>query len=170
MISEPKIDERPPRPCATVRTQAPMQDLPTVIPQGLQEVGAWMKRNGIQMASAPFIRYCVIDMAGQLDIELGCAVATTAPGEGRVVVGEIPAGRYATLIYTGPYDGLMAANAALLDWGTAQGLTWDSRPTPQGDEFGGRFEFYISDPGEQPDPAQWETEVAIRLADDPSQA
>jgi hypothetical protein len=36
---------------------------------------------------------------------------------------------------------------------------------PHGDAFGSRYESYLTDPGEEPDPARWQTEVAIRLAE-----
>jgi hypothetical protein len=76
----------------------------------------------------------------------------------------LPAGRYAALIYRGVQNGI-AGNAALLAWGAAQGLQWDQWSTPQGDAFGGRVEFFLTEPDVEPDPAQWETEVAIRLID-----
>jgi pimeloyl-ACP methyl ester carboxylesterase len=62
------------------------------------------------------------------------------------------------------WGSLIAANAALLEWGGAQGLTWDRHDTPAGDAFGGRYERYLTDPKEEPDEKKWETEVAIRVA------
>jgi hypothetical protein len=59
----------------------------------------------------------------------------------------------------------MRANASLLEWGAAQGLEWDRFDDPNGDGFGSRYESYITDPGEEPDPMKWITEVAIRVAD-----
>jgi hypothetical protein len=41
----------------------------------------------------------------------------------------------------------------------------DVRKTKAGEKFGGRFEIHLTDPRRQPDPAQWRTAVAIRLAD-----
>ena len=40
--------------------------------------------------------------------------------------------------------------------------------TPDGDRFGSRLELYLTDPVEEPDPANWRTEVAYRLADEPT--
>ena len=42
----------------------------------------------------------------------------------RVVADILPAGRYASLVYTGIENGI-AGNAALLNWGAARGLVWD---------------------------------------------
>jgi effector-binding domain-containing protein len=165
MITAPTLEDRPGRPYAAIRTQATMQELPAVIPQQLGEVSAWLGRQGVAPAGAPFIRYLVIDMAAKLDVELGVPVATAVSGDGRVSAGVLPAGRYATLVYTGLQDGI-AANAALLDWGAEQGLVWDKWVAENGDGFGARLESYLTDPDDEPDPKKWKTEVAIRLADD----
>jgi hypothetical protein len=37
------------------------------------------------------------------------------------------------------------------------------RDTPEGSAWGGRFEEYITDPSAEPDPANWETDVAYLL-------
>jgi effector-binding domain-containing protein len=170
VITEPKLEDRREQPSVGIRTQVAMRELPTVIPQLLGEVFGWLGQHGTPPNGAPFIRYHVIDMANKLDIELGVPVGGPVSGNGRVSAGVLPAGRYASLVYTGPYEGpgLMNANAALLDWGAEQGLVWDQFDDPNGDGFVARYESYLTDPIEQPDPSKWQTEVAIRLADHPS--
>lgn len=163
MMTEPKLEERAEQPYVAIRTQTAMGELGTVIPQLDREVFAWLGKQGVEPAGAPFIRYHVIDMAAQLDIEVGVPVATALPGEGRIVAGALPAGRYATLVYTGVHNGI-PANAALLAWGAEHGLVWDTWATERGDGFGSRLESYLTDPDDEPDLAKWETEVAIRLA------
>ena len=135
-----------------------------LIPRLLGEVFAWLEKQGVAPAGAPFIRYHVIDMEAKLDIELGVPVASAVAGDGRISAGVLPAGRYAALIYTGVENGI-PANGALLDWGAEQGLVWDTFAAENGDGFGARIESYLTDPDDEPDPAKWETEVAIRLAD-----
>lgn len=165
MITEPIVEERAEQPYMAIRTQATMRELPAVIPRLIGEVGAWLGQHGTPPAGPPFIRYLVINMAENLDIELGFPVAKAGQGNGRVSAGELPAGRYASLVYTGHYSGLMEANAALLEWGARQGLAWDTWTGENGDAFGARLESYLTDPANEPDPANWKTEVAIRLAD-----
>ena len=168
MISRPKVEERTEQPYVALRAQAAMHELGTVIPQLLGEVFAWLGTQGAVPEGAPFIRYLVINMAAQLDIEVGVPVAGALSGDDRICAGLLPAGRYASLVYTGPYDGngLVEANAALLEWGTEQGLVWDTWAAENGDGFGARLESYLTNPNEEPDPTKWETEVAIRVADD----
>jgi len=166
MIIGPKLEDRTEQPYVAIGTQVPMQELGIAIPQLIAEVRVWLETRGTAPAGAPFIRYRVINMAAKLDVELGFPVVSALSGDDRVIADVLPAGRYASLLYTGDYAGLLGANAALLDWGAERGLVWDSWAAEGGDAFGGRFESYLTDPATEPDPAKWETEVAIRLADD----
>ena len=87
------------------------------------------------------------------------------PNEGNITAQVLPAGQYATLLYTGDYDGLMDANRVLIEWAQENGIAWDRWDDENGDAFRSRIEIYHTDPGDEPDPAKWETEVAIRLAE-----
>src|SRR5215475_12200848 len=131
-ITEPKLEDRSEQHYAGIRTEAPMGQLPNVIPQLLGEVFAWLGKQGMPPAGAPFIRYHVIDMEAKLDIELGVPVAAAVSGDNRVSAGVLPAGRYASLVYTGVTNGI-AGNRALLDWAKEQGITWDRWNTDKGD-------------------------------------
>jgi len=164
MTTEPKLEHRDEQPYVAIRTQVPMRKFKTVIPQLLGEVFAWLEKQGVAPAGAPFMRFHVINMAAKMDLELGAPVATAVPGDDRLSAGVLPAGRYASLVYTGVKNGIKG-NAALLDWGAEKGLVWDTWVAENGDGFGARLESYLTDPDEEPDPAKWETEVAIKLAD-----
>jgi len=164
MFTQPRIEERKAQPYIGIRTQVPMQELSNTISPLLDEVFAWAEQQGIASVGAPFIRYHVINMEGLMDVEIGVPVATPVSGNGRVSQDVLPAGRYAALIYTGIENGIQG-NAALLDWGAKEGLVWDRWEAENGDGFGARVEFFLTDPADEPNPSKWETEVAIRLAD-----
>ena len=127
-----------------------------------------MDKQGVAPAGAPFIRYHVINMAANMDVELGVpvasAIASAEAGDGRVRAGVLPAGRYAALVYTGVKNGLQG-NKVLVDWAKEQGIEWDAWDAENGHAFRGRYESFLTSPDEEPDQAKWETEVAIRLAD-----
>jgi effector-binding domain-containing protein len=163
MIGQPRLEDRPEQPYVGIRTQVPMSELKNTIPDLLGELFSWLRPQGIGPDGPPFIRYHVIDMAAALDVELGVPTTTTLSGAGRICPGVLPAGRYASLVYTGVQNGI-AGNAALLDWGKQHGLVWDRWQTDKGDAFGARYESFLTDPDEEPDPGKWETDVAIRLA------
>lgn len=165
MITKPKLEDRDAQHYVGIRTPVPMQALKKVIPKLLGEVFTWLDQRGEAPVGAPFIRYHVINMAGNLDVELGVPVATALPGDDRVSPGVIPAGRYATLVYSGVTG--IKGNKALLDWAVKNDIRWDRWDDENGDAFRARVEYFLTDPAEEPDKKKWETEVAIRLVDDP---
>jgi effector-binding domain-containing protein len=77
----------------------------------------------------------------------------------------LPAGRFAVMTHTGAPPTLVAATAALLEWAAESGLRWDVSPTDAGEKWGGRLEFYLTNPADQPDTSQWQTKLAFRLAE-----
>jgi effector-binding domain-containing protein len=70
-----------------------------------------------------------------------------------------------TTMHVGHPDELFSATTDLLAWAEEQGLTWDMSETPDGERWGSRLEWYLTDPADEPDMAKWETELAFRLAD-----
>jgi effector-binding domain-containing protein len=105
-------------------------------------------------------------MACGLGVEAGCPVAEAATcGDGRVVAGVLPAGRYVTHRHIGAPETLARATAELLDWAAVRDLTWDVSPSSGGDLWGCRLEILHSDPASEPDMSRWVTELAFRLAD-----
>jgi len=164
LVSKPKIDERPEEQYMGIRTQTPFKGMFTVIDKHLfKELRAWMKQEGIDPAGSPLLRYHVINMEGEMDIEVGIPVAKALPGNGRVCPGLLPGGRYASLIYiNNGYTG----NGALTRWGIENGLAFDQWDDPKGTAFGARYERYLTDPKIQPLKTKWEVEVAIKLMDD----
>lgn len=152
MITEPKLEDRSARPYMAVRAQATMQTLDSAIPRGIGEVGAWLGERGIAPSGPPFVRYLVIDMERVLELEIGFPVANALSGDERVRAGTLPAGRYASLIYTGIDNGIQG-NYALLKWEEARGFTWDSWPTNKGDGWGARLESFLTNPDGPAGPA-----------------
>jgi effector-binding domain-containing protein len=162
VISEPKIDYRPEQVYMGIRTQVPFKGMSKVVQNLNKELSTWVKQQGVERAGPPFLRLHVIDMKGEMDIEVGIPVTTVLPNDERVAGGVLPAGRYASLIYTG--SGL-AGNKALLDWAKAHGIAWDRWNDEKGDAFRARYESFLTDPKIEPRKTKWEIEVAIKLAD-----
>ena len=166
MLSEPRLDERPDLHYVAERTRVPMQEFAGAVDRAYPRVFTWLREHDIAPAGAPIIRYRVIDMATALDVDIGVPVAERTAVDAGLTADTLPAGRYASLIYTGHYEGLVDATSALLDWGSEQGLQWDRWTANQGDAWGGRYETYRTDPRAEPDPSRWETEIAMRLRGD----
>ena len=164
MQAAPQIETRAGRPYVAIRARVPHAELDGLGAR-FGEVFAWLGARGLTPAGAPFFRYNVIDMARELEVDAGVPVAAAVDGDGHVVSGALPAGRYATLTHVGHPSELVGVTGSLLDWAAAQGLTWDMSPGEYGERWGGRLETYLTDPGEEPDMSKWVTELAFRLAD-----
>jgi effector-binding domain-containing protein len=167
MNDEPRVEERAEQPYAGIRMRVTMDGMSGAVDQGFPELFGWLAEHGMAPAGAPFIRYHVIDMDGELDIELGVPADVTVDGT-RVRPGILPAGRYVVLRHTGPYDDLIASNAALLRWADEHGVALDSWDTPDGTAWRSRVEHYITNPAAEPDPAKWEVDVAFLAASRPA--
>jgi len=164
MISDPKIEMVKEQHYAGIRTQVPMQALPDVIPQLVDEIFGWLGQHDIEASGSPIIRYHVIDMENLLDIEIGVLVADAITGDDRVSAGVIPSGQYGALIYKDVTKGI-EGNKALIDWAKAENIEWDAWDTEQGHAFRSRIEYLLDGPDDHPDPAQWDTKVAILIAE-----
>lgn len=162
MSTTPEITRRARQPYVAIRTAVTMRQLAGLTDR-LAEVFAWLGRRGIARSGLPFLRYNVIDTGQLLDVEAGVPVPVTVRGDSRVIAGVLPAGRYATALHVGPYDGLIGAVDSLLQWANARSLEWDKLSAVDGEHWGCRLEIYRTDPSQQPDPARWVTQLAFRL-------
>lgn len=168
MLTEPRIILRAAQPYAGIAAQVTIAELGTgIVPQLHETVMRWLNERGATPVDVPFIRYRVIDMAAKLQVELGWPTTELLTGSAPVICDVLPAGRYASVVYTGPYEGngLFEANGALIEWADATGVKLDRWQETEGEAFRARLERYLRDPGNEPDPALYETEVSIRVAD-----
>jgi effector-binding domain-containing protein len=156
MPAEPRIQWRAAQPYVAVRRVVTMRTIP--------EIADRLAARGIEPAGAPFLRYRVIEMDRELDMEAGVPVGAVVEGDKDVNFGILPDGQYATVTHVGPFDKLIDVTAALLHWGAREGLAWDMTETENGQEWGCRLELYKTNPSEEPDMSKWETELAFRLA------
>ena len=161
----PHVIERGEQPYAAVRCTVTMDALKTV-PDRLGELMAWLSAHDAESTGPVFFRYDVIDMEGDLVVEVGVPVDGEVPPAGDIVTGTLPAGRYASLVHVGHPDQLRDATGRLLAWGDETGVVWDVIDTPSGSRWGCRLELYLTDPAEEPDMNRWVTRLAFRLADD----
>jgi hypothetical protein len=120
-----------------------MQTLGKVAPPLHPDVRGWLRSRGVEPAGQPFIRYNVIDMDRQLEVEAGFPVAAPMTGEGQVLAAILPAGRFATLWHTGHPDGLADATRTgprVAAWpGT-------SRPHPMANGGVAAWRFFTTNP------------------------
>jgi effector-binding domain-containing protein len=168
IVSEPRIDYQTEIPYVGIRTQVPMKGMLAVVEKLVKDLENWGKQQSVEFAGFPIFRLHVIDMAGEMDIEVGFPVAKALPDrdlpdDGRVTNGVLPAGRYASVIYVG--NGL-TGNKKLIEWAKANGIAWDRWDDPKGDAFRSRYEILLTDPKTEHRKTKWETRIAIKLKDE----
>ena len=161
-IGKPKIDKRPQQNYMGIRTIAPFKGMSKVVSSMADELNTWVQENKVKTSGPPFLRYHVIDMRGSMDISYCVPVRKALPEDGNVKADVLPAGQYASLIYSGAG---ISGNRALIEWVRAQGMEFDRWDTEAGDNFRSRYETYLTDPKTEPRKSKWQIEVAIKLAD-----
>ena len=162
VIEGPTAVTRPEIPTVGIRVVTPFRGMLGVRDDLLAEVWGWAGESDLDVAGYGFLRLHVIDMRGDMDIEVGLVTRDRSQGAGRICAGVMPAGRYATLAYRGVGTG---ANRALIEWSAANGLELDRRDVPEGDRFACRYEAYLTDPTAEPRKKRWKIELAFKLAD-----
>lgn len=160
-IGKPKIDKRPKIIYMGIRFIVPFKGMSKEIGRIANELNAWVDENKIKTVGPPFLRYHVIDMRGHMDLSFCVPIKKVLTNDGSVKADFIPAGKYASLIYSG---GGISGNRALIEWVRGQGLDFDRWDTEQGDNFAGRYETYLTNPKVEPRKSRWKIEVAIKLA------
>jgi effector-binding domain-containing protein len=164
MLTEPVLERRAEQAYVAIPAQTTMDALATTLPPLLPELFDWLARRGVAPAGAPLFRYLVIDMEGDLEMEVGVPVASPVAGDERVRARSLPEGRYLTAIHTGPYHRLVEATGELLACADRRSLGLAVESTPAGEAWQARTEHYLTDPGVEPDPERWQTELAFLTA------
>jgi effector-binding domain-containing protein len=151
MNSECALRQVSSQPTLSIRGRTTRAQLPATIGAFLGEVCPFVAQHG-KPAGPPFARYHSV-VEEEMDLEVGLPVITPLSGQGRIAAGELPGGEVALLSYFGPYEGLYAACHYLVDQVAAQGRQ----------ASGPLWEVYVTDPGTEPDPSKWQTDIYLPL-------
>lgn len=162
ILEGPKVERRPEAPYVGVRMVTPFRGMLGVRDKLLDEVMDFAETSELAVVEYGFLRLLVVDMQGDMEIEVGVKTRKRTDFAGRIESGVLPAGNYATLSYRGVGT---AANRAIQEWTAAEGLALDKSESPAGDRFGCRYEAYLTDPAVESHKKKWTIQLAFRLAD-----
>jgi AraC family transcriptional regulator len=137
-----------PQPVLLIRRRIAAHELQATLGESFAKIFGYATQNGLPIAGFPLARY-VSTGPGLWTVEPAVPLARHAEGQGEIEAGELPGGAVAFAVHTGPYEGLPATNAAVERWIEANGYRVGGAP----------WEWYVTDPGEHPNPADWRTEV-----------
>lgn len=161
LIERPHVVHRPRSATLGIRVVTPFRGMLAVRDGLMQEIRSWLDDHHVD-AGPLFMRLHVVDMAGDMDLEVGAIAEGTPERHDRVRLGELPAGRYATLTYV---DHAIRANRYLIERTKDAGLAFDQRATPAGDAFACRYEAYLSDERKEKRKTRWRVQLNFKLAD-----
>lgn len=156
-MADIRIVDHPLEQTAVMREQVPMARLTEFFPRAFGATMAAAQAQGLALAGPPFGKYYGIP-GETVDVEAGFPVAGAVSDVDGVFAGTLPAGRVVQAVHVGPYDTLPDTYGEVQRWVDERGLS--TQPL--------MWESYQTDPGEQPDPSQWQTVIVIPLDEDPS--
>lgn len=147
------------KPTAVLRETVPMNALREFFDRAYRSVMTAVQQQNVQLAGPPFALYRGMP-TDVVDVEAGFPLAAPYPGGGAlaeesgVTAGTLPAGRALEAMHVGPYETLPETYNAVMARMQAEGLT-------PGDAM---WEYYLSDPATEPDPAVWKTLIVWPVA------
>lgn len=148
-----RLVQRTEQPTAVVREKVSMNGLPEFFGRAYGAVMAAAQQQGVQLAGPPFGRYLGMP-TDTVDVEAGFAVSAPFTASAGVVAGTLPACQAFEATHTGPYDTLTTTYDAIQARMKEEGF----RPADS------MWEYYLSDPATEPDPATWKTLVVWPVA------
>ncbi|MDO8364435.1 MAG: GyrI-like domain-containing protein [Actinomycetota bacterium] len=144
-----QIVELEPVRAAAVRGEVGYDGLPTFFGHAFTEVFAAAERAGVAVVGPPFGFYPAMPSETAVVVEAGFPLAQALQAEGEVHPFELPGGTAAVTMHVGPYDTLAETYTRLMGWMSAHGYIPGE----------GMWESYLSDPGAEPDPSGWQTQI-----------
>jgi effector-binding domain-containing protein len=150
---EVKIQELGSQHTATIRVTCKPTEISKTLAVIFPEVMACLNSTGAKTTGAPFTRYHEISNE-QMDLEAGVPVAERFAGKGRIKPSTLPAGEMAITWHVGPYHELQRTHAQMTAW-----LAHNNY-----DPAAPFWEIYMTDPGQEPDPKKWRTQIVVPVA------
>ena len=136
----------------SVKDSVPMDQISMKMGEMFGEILGVLQSNDVEVRSNPLCVYHTWDQENGVTVmEAGIPIlkATEINVEGRVETSSIPAGNAAKAIHMGSYSNLDRTHYAIDEWAQENGIEFIGPP----------WEVYITDPGTEPDTANWITEV-----------
>jgi len=146
-----EVKEQTTQPTLAIRTRVSVQDLPQTLGGAYGAIAQYLGELGEQPVGPPFAAYHNMDMQN-LDVEMGFPVSRKLASRGDIQAGEIPGGKAATCLHTGPYGEIEPAYDALSQWIKDNGY----------EATGVAYEMYLNDP-EQTAPQELQTQIVFPL-------
>lgn len=154
IIAAPEVTRTAEQRAAVVRVTVPRTGMREAFGAAVHELLGVLAEQGVSPEGPLFAHHLTVDPV-TFDFEVGVPVTSRVDETGRVREGQLPAAWVVRTVYRGAYDGLSDAWSRFSEWIELNGYT------PAADAW----ERYLVDPGTEPDPAAWRTELNRPLAE-----
>jgi AraC family transcriptional regulator len=145
--------ERAAQPVLFIRRRIARAELQSTLAECFGGLYGHAQKAGLAVAGFPLARY-VSTGPGLWTVEPAIPLVTPAPSEGEMQAGFLPGGPVALGVHGGPYDELSETNASIERWIETNGYRTNGAP----------WEWYVTDPAQHPNRADWRTDVYWPLA------
>lgn len=142
------IVPQPEVPTIGIRSTVPLNRMKEFFGESYGRLYGEIGREGVAVSGMPFGRYRGMP-TDIVDVEAGFPIAEPTAGHDDIVAGTLPATEAVEAVHVGPYDTLEQTYNEMVEWMSEHNLI------PSDD----MWEFYLTDPADQPDPRKWETKV-----------
>ena len=146
--TEIRIEEVEERHTATIRVKCTQDEIGATLAVALPEIMIYLTSIGAKVNGPPFTRYHSYSEA-EIDLEAGIPVAQPIEPKGRVRPATLPGGHAVSGWHLGPYEELGRTHTAIGAWIEERGI----------EVTGPAWEIYWTDPGMEPDPKKWRTQL-----------
>ncbi|MCX7710404.1 MAG: GyrI-like domain-containing protein [Clostridia bacterium] len=146
-----EMTEKKAQPVLSIRTRTAFENLPNTIGESYTKIMQYLTEIGEEPADAPFTAYYNMDMK-DLDVELGFPVQKVLSEKDEIQLREVPAGKYVSCIYKGPYAGMEQPYNKMFKWISDNGY----------EQKGVYYEYYYNSPQDVPE-SELLTKIEIPL-------
>lgn len=127
----------------------------------IPRVVGWIEANGVEPASPLFYRYRRMgDLERPFAVEIGFAMHERIEPDGDLIASEMEGGTYLTYLHQGHPDQLFQTNQEIEEWAARNAIDFDVTKSGDTEIWKGRYEFFLTNPDDEPDPNKWEIKLA----------
>lgn len=133
---------------ASIRKTVPFIEISLEMGQMYGEIGQYLAKEEVDMAGMPFSFYHLMD-EDEIDLECGIPTSSKIRGNDRIIGATFPKTKCVSLDFYGDYNNLGTGHEKIQKW-------------VEDHEFelmGPPMEFYLTDPGQDPNPNNWLTRI-----------
>ncbi len=160
IATQPELVTRPAQPSVVIPVEASFSEWNRTI-EAIPQIITWIEQNRIEPASPLFYRYRRIgDQTRPFVVEIGFALHEPVAVPEPLTISEMEGGTYLTCLHQGHPDGIFDTSAQVMKWAQENGVKLDVSTEGETEIWRGRYEFFLTNPDEEPDPQKWEIKLA----------